>query len=182
MLHRRRHKNCRLVPLEHHTQPQATGGKQVWKPKKHTKKSKIKINQTWRRSTVKPKAAHSPLRAGLIASKVAQRPGVESCRLSPRNFKARPSLPVSWGSRSNVASPEERALECSPGQCSKILPLPCGSKTLVREKPWLWPAQNSATLPHAELGVLKGEKLLTLNNLEEKNKASVENSGNWMKL
>lgn len=34
MLHRRKHKNCKLVPLENHTQPQATGGKQGWKPRK----------------------------------------------------------------------------------------------------------------------------------------------------
>ena len=108
---------------------------------------------------MKPNAVSRPLRAGLIASKVAQRPRVESHRLSPRSHKARPSLPVHWGSRStrHHYCLKRRVLKQSSLECSKVLQLPCGEKTLVRGKPMTLACLEQCQLPCAGFSLLKGE-------------------------
>lgn len=122
------------------------------------KKSKRKRNQTWRRNTMKPNAASCPLRAGFIASEVARRPTAESHRLSPRSHKARPSLPIHGGSRStrHYHSLKRRILKESSLECSKVLPLPCGEKTVVRGKPRTLACSEQCQPPHAGFGLLKG--------------------------
>lgn len=147
------------------------------------KKSKRKINQTLRRNTMKPNAVSCPLRAGLIASEVAQRPRAESHRLSPRSHKARPSLPVHGGRRSmrHYHSLRRRILKESSLECSKILPLPCGEKTLVRGKPRTLAGLEQCQPPHAGFSLLEGECWL-LHNYKGKDKASAENARNWAKM
>lgn len=128
------------------------------KPKIKPKKSKRKRNQTWRRSTVKPKTAHSPLRAGLIASEVAQRPRVESRRLSPRNYKAKPSLPVSWGSRSNVVSSEEKSLGMQLRAMFNDPATPLWFKDSSERKPMTLACSEQCYPPPCRIGCVEGRK------------------------
>lgn len=160
-----------LKPLE-----EKRVGSQKNKKVKNKKKSNLEKEYSEAKSCSQPSESRS------IASEVAQRPRVESRRLSPRNYKTRPSLPVSWGSRSNVASPEEKSLGMKPRAMFNDPATPLWFKDSSERKTMTLACSEQCYLPPCRIGCVEGRKLLTLHNLEEKNKASDENAGNWMKL